>query len=93
MKKYGIAYSKTDEDTILEDGHGIKGIIPRWDTLDSKKCICELLNNKEKKINELELENKKLRWYFEELRCHVPKDKLEQIDLLYGQLEKNDSLR
>ena len=53
MKKYSMCYSKTDEDTILEDNHFIYGIIP-WDSLETKKHIIELLNEKEKQVLDTE---------------------------------------
>lgn len=82
MKKYSIAYSKTDEDSILEDHHFIYGTVP-WNTLDTKKHIVAMLNEKEEKIEELSKENEFLKWYHEELRVHVPKDTLKLIDELY----------
>jgi len=82
MKKYSMCYSKTDEDTILEDNHFIYGIIP-WDSLETKKHIIELLNEKEKQIDDLTKENDFLKWYCEELETHLPKELLEQVKEFY----------
>lgn len=49
MKKYSISYSKTNEDNILEDNHPLYGTVP-WNTLDTKKHIVAMLNEKEEKI-------------------------------------------
>lgn len=82
MKKYSMAYSKTDEDTILEDHHFIDGIYP-WNSLETKKCIVELLNDKEKQIDDLTKKNDFLKWYCEELETHIPKETLEKVKEFY----------
>ena len=52
-KHYSVAYSKTDEDGLLEDGHLTKGsIINRCDL----EKVVELLNEKEEEIFRLKLE-------------------------------------
>jgi hypothetical protein len=79
MKKYSISYSKTNEDTILEDNHFIYGIIPKWNSLETKKYIVDLLNEKEKEIDELKKENRVLKEYSEELETHIPKETLKLI--------------
>ena len=78
-----MCYSKTDEDTILEDGHFIFGILPNWDSLETKKYIVKLLNEKEKEIDKLKKENKFLKEYSEELEVHVPKETLEKVKEFY----------
>ena len=78
MKEYSISYSKTNEDTILEDHHPIGGVIP-WNTLDTKKYIVDLLNEKEKEIDKLKKENKFLKDYSEELEVHVSKETLKRV--------------
>lgn len=83
MKEYSMCYSKTDEDTILEDGHFIFGILPNWDSLETKKYIVKLLNEKEKEIDKLKKENKFLKEYSEELEVHVPKETLEKVKEFY----------
>lgn len=83
MKEYSMCYSKTDEDTILEDGHFIFGIIPKWNSLETKKYIVDLLNEKEKEIYKLRKENKFLKDYSEELEAHVPKETLEKVKEFY----------
>ena len=83
MKEYSMCYSKTDEDTILEDGHFIYGIIPKWDSLEAKKYIVDLLNEKEKEIDKLRNENKFLKEYSEELEVHVPKETLKEVQEFY----------
>ena len=83
MKVYSIAYSKTDEDALLEDSHFINGLPFKWDTLDTKKAIVHLLNDKEKQIDELTKENEFLRWYSEELEVHLPKDLVKQVKECY----------
>lgn len=82
MKKYSISYSKTNEDNILEDNHPIYGTVP-WNTLDTKKHIVAMLNEKEEKIEELSKENEFLKWYYETLRVNVPKETLKVIDEFY----------
>ena len=77
-----MAYSKTDEDTILEDHHFIDGIHP-WNSLETKKHIIELLNDKEKEIDKLKKENKFLKEYSEELEVHVPKETLKKVKEFY----------
>ena len=83
MKKYSIAYSKTNEDTILEDNHFIYGITPKWNSLETKKYIVDLLNDKEKQIDDLTKENDFLKWYCEELETHLPKKLLKQVKEFY----------
>ena len=78
-----MCYSKTDEDTILEDGHFIFGILPNWDSLETKKYIVKLLNEKEKEIDKLKKENKFLKEYSEELEVNVPKETLEKVKEFY----------
>ena len=82
LKKYSMCYSKTDEDTILEDHHVIDGIHP-WNSLETKKHIVELLNDKEKQIYNLTKENDFLKWYCEELETHLPKELLKQMKEFY----------
>lgn len=82
MKKYSMCYSKTDEDTILEDNHFIYGILP-WNSLETKKHIVDLLNEKEKEIDKLKKENKFLKDYSEELEVHVSKETLKKVKEFY----------
>lgn len=81
MKKYSISYSKTNEDTLLEDHHFL--IPSKWDSLETKKFIVDLLNDKEKEIEELRKENKFLKWYCEELEVHLPKKVLDVVKEFY----------
>ena len=50
--RYSVAYSKTNEDTLLEDGHITKDLINRGDL----EKVADLLNEKEKEIEKLNLE-------------------------------------
>jgi hypothetical protein len=60
----------------------------KWDTPKTREDIAELLNKKQKTIEELREENKFLKWYCEELEVHVPSDKVEQIKALYKSIVK-----
>jgi len=82
MKEYTISYSKTNEDTILENSHFMYGIIP-WDTLETKKFIVDLLNEKEQEINKLKKQNKFLKGYSEELEVHIPTETLKKVKEFY----------
>ena len=50
--RYSVAYSKTDKDALLEDGHFTTDLICRGDL----EKVVELLNKKQKEIEKLELE-------------------------------------
>ena len=83
MKEYSMCYSKTDEDHILENHHFIRGTVP-WNTLETKKHIVKMLNEKEQEIDRLTKENDFLKWYSEELETHVPKETLDKIKEFYN---------
>lgn len=51
-KRYSVAYSKTNKDVLLEDGHFTNDLIERGDL----EKVVELLNEKEKEIETLKLE-------------------------------------
>lgn len=86
MKKYySVIHSKTSDDIIMENNCKLIGDL-KWDTPKTREDIVKLLNEKEKIIDELREENKKLKWYCEELEVHVPSDKVEQIKSLYKNL-------
>ena len=89
MKEYSMCYSKTDEDTILENSHFIYGILPKWDSLETKKYIVKMLNEKEEEIDKLRKENKFLKEYSEELEVHVPKETLEKVKEFYKKRVEN----
>jgi len=86
-KRYSVIHSKTDDDIIMENNCKLIGDL-KWDTPKTREDIARLLNEKEKIIEELREENKKLKWYCEELEVHVPSDKVEQIKALYKSIVK-----
>ena len=86
-KRYSVIHSKTDDDIIMENNCKLIGDF-KWDTPKTREDIARLLNEKENLIEELREENKKLKWYCEELEVHVPSDKVEQIKALYKSIVK-----
>ena len=81
-KRYSVIHSKTDDDIIMENNCKLIGDF-KWDTPKTREAIARLLNEKENLIEELREENKKLKWYCEELEVHVPKETLKLIDELW----------
>ena len=85
-KRYSVIHSKTNDDIIMENNCKLIGDT-KWDTPKTREDIARLLNEKENLIEELREENKKLKWYYEELRVHVPKETLKLIDGLWNELK------
>ena len=85
-KRYSVIHSRTDDDIIMENNCKLIGDF-KWDTPKTREDIARLLNEKENLIEELREENKKLKWYYEELRVHVPKETLKLIDGLWNELK------
>ena len=82
MNTWSIVHSKTDDDCIMLNNCILIGCI-KWDSNETREEIVNVLNNKEKQIEELTKENEFLKWYSEELEVHLPKELLQQVKEFY----------
>ena len=82
MNTWSIVHSKTDDDCIMLNNRILIGCI-KWDSNETREEIVNVLNNKEKQIEELTKENEFLKWYSEELEVHLPKELLQQVKEFY----------